>query len=631
MNKTDGEKRAEIINNPVEERILILAPTGRDAAMTVGFFKKADLAAEACADAQELCRKISEGAGLVFLTGEALDFESLNCLIETLSGQPAWSDVPLIVLTSGGGENPANVEALASLGEAGNVTLIERPVRLMTLLSAVKSALRARRRQYDVRENLIAQIKAQEALRESEEKYRLLVEGAKDYAIFIIDLDGMVKSWNLGATRIFGYEEAEIVGQNGALLFTPEDLAAGADKLEIRKAIAEGRAENERWHVRRDNTRFYASGLMLPLCDENGNLQALYKIMRDETGRKVHENERERLLQREQVLRAEAEDANRLKDEFLATVSHELRTPLNAILGWSQMMQNGSFNSDSAARGMEVIFRNARSQAQLIDDLLDVSRIITGKMNLNPRPISLGSVIDSAVETMRPAIDAKTIDLQISLSETPSVIGDSDRLQQVVWNLISNAVKFTPENGQIRVRLETIDSQARIVVSDTGKGIGSNFLPHVFERFRQADGTTTRKYGGLGLGLAIVRHIVDLHGGTVEASSPGDGKGTTFIVKLPILGDTIFHHAENQVQAGKENGKIIPADESYHKECDQEIENLRILLVDDEIDTLEMLQEALVQCNTMVRFCTTAADALEMTKKWRPDVLVSDIAMPDAD
>jgi CheY-like chemotaxis protein len=294
------------------------------------------------------------------------------------------------------------------------------------------------------------------------------------------------------------------------------------------------------------------------------------------------------------------------------------------------MLQNNGLDPNAANRGMEAIYRNARSQAQLIDDLLDVSRIITGKLLLNTREVLLIDVLQAAIETMRPAIEAKEIDLQLAFTETPVILGDFDRLQQVFWNLISNAVKFTSQNGKIEVRLEALNSHAQITVSDTGKGIGASFLPYVFERFRQADGTTTRQYGGLGLGLAIVRHIVELHGGTVQVSSDGDDRGTNFIVKLPLFINSVRSAEEKQAEKD-DNGKIFTVENINRSDYSHKINGLRVLLVDDEIDTLEMIETALVRCKVEVRFCTSAKEGLEMTRKWRPDILVSDIAMPDAD
>jgi PAS domain S-box-containing protein len=351
-----------------------------------------------------------------------------------------------------------------------------------------------------------------------------------------------------GAEHILGYQEAEILGQPGSIIFTPEDLQQGADQQELEKAVTEGRAEDERWHVRKDGTLFWASGITTPLPDETGQLRGFCKIMRDFTERKRAEDERNQLLAREQEARAAAEAANRLKDEFLATLSHELRSPLNAMLGWIRLLNSRKFDEATTTRALQTIERSAKSQAQLVEDLLDVSRIIQGKLRLNVRPVELVSVIEAAIETVRPAAQAKEISLQSVLDPSAGpVAGDFDRLQQVVWNLLSNAIKFTPKQGCTQVRLERVNSHVEIIITDTGKGIDSEFVPYVFERFRQADSSSTRVYSGLGLGLAIVRQLVELHGGTVRADSEGEGKGATFTVKLPLIPIRVERHPGERV------------------------------------------------------------------------------------
>ncbi|HEX8556760.1 MAG TPA: PAS domain S-box protein [Pyrinomonadaceae bacterium] len=321
----------------------------------------------------------------------------------------------------------------------------------------------------------------------------------------------------------------------------------------------------------------------------------------------------------------EAREASRLKDEFLATVSHELRTPLTAILGWAHMLRTGQFDSASAANAFETIERNARTQAQLIEDLLDVSRIITGKLRIDVRPVDPNSFIEAAVESVRPAAEAKGVRVQkVMDTGVVSVSGDPVRLQQVVWNLLSNAIKFTPRGGRVQVRLERVNSHIEIAVTDTGLGIARDFLPHVFDRFRQADGTTTRHHGGLGLGLAIVRHLVELHGGTVRAESPGEGQGSTFTVLLPVAPVYASDSSETRVHpAARETLPVF--------ECPDRLDGLRVLVVDDEPDTREMLKAGLGQCGAEVMVAASAADALAELQKSPPDVLISDIGMPDED
>ncbi|HYP50920.1 MAG TPA: ATP-binding protein, partial [Pyrinomonadaceae bacterium] len=353
-------------------------------------------------------------------------------------------------------------------------------------------------------------------------------------------------------------------------------------------------------------------------------------ITQNITERKQAEREREELLQREQTARREAEEASRAKDEFLATVSHELRTPLNAIMGWSQMLVSAKLSQEDAARAVETIYRNSKSQAQLIEDILDVSRIVTGKLRIEPKPTALAPVIQTAVESLGPAIEAKNIRLQMRLNFEPRMVyADADRLQQVVWNLLSNAIKFTPEKGQVTITLESDSSQTKIVVSDTGKGISAEFLPFVFERFRQADGSSTSMHGGLGLGLSIVRHLVELHGGSVEVESRGEGTGTTFTVRLPLWEtqeNKIADFKSDDLPAnGSSTGKTEAADNQV------KVKGLRILIVDDEIDTLDLLVAVLGQKGVEVKAETRVKDALETIKEWQPDIIVSDIAMPEED
>jgi signal transduction histidine kinase/ActR/RegA family two-component response regulator len=321
----------------------------------------------------------------------------------------------------------------------------------------------------------------------------------------------------------------------------------------------------------------------------------------------------------------EASEANRLKDEFLATVSHELRTPLTAILGWAHMLRTGQFDGKSASSAFETIERNARAQAQLIDDLLDVSRAITGKLRIDVRPVDPNSFIEAAVEAVRPAAEAKGVRVQrVMDTGLVSVSGDPVRLQQVVWNLLSNAIKFTPRGGRVQVRMERVNSHVEISVSDTGAGIAPEFLPHVFDRFRQADGTTTRHHGGLGLGLSIVRHLVELHGGTVRAESPGEGHGSTFTVLLPVA--PVYAADASEARVHPAARETLPA-----FECPDRLDGLRVLVVDDEPDTREMLKAGLGHCGALVTTVATAAEALAEISGAPPDILISDIGMPDED
>lgn len=339
--------------------------------------------------------------------------------------------------------------------------------------------------------------------------------------------------------------------------------------------------------------------------------------------RKRLEAEREKLLLREKSLREQAEKASRLKDEFLATVSHELRTPLNAILGWGQMLQSGKVGKDEEKRALETIYRNAKSQAQLIDDLLDTSRLITGSLRLNLSPTAIIPIIESALDVVRPGAETKGITLSaVYKIEADSIICDPSRLQQMIWNLLTNAVKFTPADGRVEIKVEQRDGFIKIVVSDTGQGISPEFLPFVFDRFRQADSSSTRSHDGLGLGLAIVRHLAELHGGSVEAISEGKGKGATFSINLPVslienpIAETIPR--ETVADTPKENLNV-------------DLDGIRVLIVDDDKDSCEMLNFALKHWGADTQSSNSVEEALSALSQWQPDVLLTDINMPGED
>ena len=330
------------------------------------------------------------------------------------------------------------------------------------------------------------------------------------------------------------------------------------------------------------------------------------------------EEARGQLLLRAERARSEAEAANRIKDEFLATLSHELRTPLTSLLGWSSVLREGKRDAKILAQGLDAIDRNARVQAQLIDDLLDVSRIVSGKLNLDVRPLDIASVARAAINVVQPAADAKGMTIDYDAEPGVGAISaDSARLHQIVWNLLSNAVKFTPHGGKISVRVDQNGSDARVTVTDTGQGIDSEFLPRVFDRFRQADSSTTRSFGGLGLGLAIVRHLVELHGGTVSAYSEGANKGATFIATFPLLAD-----------------RTEPVTVAYVPEisaASNSLDGLRVLLVDDEPEARQIISTVILRTGAEVKTCESAHEALVKLAEWKPDVILSDIAMPEQD
>jgi PAS domain S-box-containing protein len=611
------------------------------------------------------------------------------------------------------------------------------------------------------------------ALKQSEARFRLMVESAKEYAIFTLDPNGVITSWNVGAKNLLGYSEAEIIGCNNRILYSLEDNAQDRSGWELQTAQTQGQAENECWHIRKDGSRLWGSGFVMPLRDEADGVQGFIKIMRDITSQRQAE-ERLRLLyditsdllaveqpmtlmhnlfsklspqlgldyyynyiveskdkrlilhlqnyegitqemaeaiewlefgedlcgwvaqERQQLIlyyaqiathphaqthrdlgatayagqplivqerllgticfgsrtrtrftreeidllqlmseqiaialdRAnlivsvqqhaeQLQRANQIKDEFLAVLSHELRSPLNPILGWTKLLQKSKLDATRQREALAIIERNARLQSQLIEDLLDISRIMQGKLSLTMAPVNLTSVISAAVETVRLAAQAKNIELQIDLAPTAPISGDAARLQQVVWNLLTNAIKFTPANGRVIVELRQIAGQAQIRVIDTGIGIQPQFLPYVFEYFRQEDSSTTRRFGGLGLGLAIVRQIVELHGGTVKAESLGENQGATFTVQIPISNQSA------QI--------VLDSADAEASSAQTPLSNLQILLVDDDSDTREFQAFLLEQNGAKVIAVASGLEALQALNSFIPDVVVSDIGMADMD
>jgi len=452
-----------------------------------------------------------------------------------------------------------------------------------------------------------------------------IVESSDD-AIISKDLNGIITSWNDGAKRLFGYVAAEVIGKPVTILIPP---GRADEEPYILERIRRGEKVDHYETVRRrkDGSEVDISLTVSPVRDKSGKVIGASKIARDISDRKRAEIEREDLLRRETAARAEAEKANRLKDEFLATVSHELRSPLNAILGWASMLSENWLDEEKSARAFEVIYRNAHAQYRLIGDLLDVSRIITGKLRLDVSLVELIPIIDAAMDVVRPAAYAKNIRLSSTLDPTAGWVSvDPDRLQQILWNLLSNAVKFTPRGGEVAVHLERETTRIAITVSDTGEGIEPEFLPFVFDRFRQLEGAKARAHGGLGLGLAIVRHMVELHGGTVSAASPGRGRGATFTVTLPLKSrrtETGEDERARLTNAGKTSRSRAKAPDP--------LGDLRVLVVDDELDARELFYSMLTNYGAEVKVCSSAAEALQTLDEWQPDVLVSDIGMPRED
>ncbi len=479
-----------------------------------------------------------------------------------------------------------------------------------------------------------------EALRAEGQRKHAILEAALD-CIIMMDGEGLILEFNPAAEQTFGYRREEVIGQPLAECIIPPALRQKHHEgLAKYLSTRQGPVLNKRIEIigmKSDGTEFPVELTIVPLHLAHEVVFTGY--IRDITERKENEAQREYLLTQEQEARAVAESANRAKDEFLAIVSHELRTPLTPIIGWTSLLQSNpqQFSSpESLQQAVGVIERNARSQAQLISDLLDVSRIVTGKLSLDVRSIELHPVIEAALETVQPAADAKGIKLRTFLDHNAGIIkGDSDRLQQVAWNLLSNSIKFTPKGGRVEVILERVDSSVELTVRDNGEGIDPEFLPHIFDRFLQADTSNTRQHGGLGLGLSIVRHLVDLHGGEVTAESAGLGRGVSFRVRLPLL--AMVHETTPMGQPITDDETTpINADVSFIHEANHGtprnlLDGLRVLVVEDEADARDLIVTVLQGYGAQAEAASSVEEGFQKLKQWRPDILVSDIGMPHED
>jgi len=416
--------------------------------------------------------------------------------------------------------------------------------------------------------------------------------------------------------EIAGRKIVDVIGNEGYAAIRPHIEQVLSGKKEEYEELVNFQGLGSRW----------IHAVYVPTKDGADSVNGWVAVVTDITDRKEMEHERERSLEREHEARARAEEASKLKDEFLATMSHELRTPLHAMLGWTRVLQSGNLGQEEARQAIATIERNAITQAQLIEDLLDVSRIITGKLRLDVRRVMVSAVIESAVASLILAAEAKDVQIQRTLDPNAgSVSGDAGRLQQVVWNLLSNAIKFTPRGGRVQIRLERINSHIEITVSDTGQGISHEFLPYVFERFRQGDAGTTRQHGGLGVGLAIVRQVVELHGGTVSADSPGEGKGSRFAVRLPLLVVPATNDEEERVQPKVERKALLTLDHLPN------LHGVTVLLIDDDADTRKLLHKLLEQCGAEVQDAASAEVGLAEAKRGKPSIIVCDIGMPRED
>jgi len=469
--------------------------------------------------------------------------------------------------------------------------------------------------------------RAQEELRASETQFREIFEQTP-IGMTLCDLNGRYLHVNPAYCRIVGRTAEELL--DPSLDF--RDLIYPPDRpkmLALHRQLLAGEIPAfflEKRYVRKDGSTVWVRVTGTVRRNAQGRPLQFVRLVEDINDRKSAEAELALLLDSERSARAEAERVSRMKDEFLATLSHELRTPLNAIMGWSQILAEGGRDAQDMTEGLKTIERNARAQSQIMEDLLDMSRIISGKIRLNVQRLDLASIVQAAVDAVRPAADAKGIRLQVVLdSYAGPVSGDPTRLQQVFWNLLSNAMKFTPKDGRVHVVLERVNSHLEVNIIDTGEGIAPEFLPYVFDRFRQADSSTTRRHGGLGLGLAIVKQLIELHGGSVRAKSPGQNRGTTFTVALPLTPV----HPEPDPAPDRRHPRA--STESLGRGACAEIAGVSILVVDDEPDARALIQRFLEDCDAKVTTAASAAEAIKLVPELRPDVLVSDIGMPVED
>jgi PAS domain S-box-containing protein len=550
---------------------------------------------------QMALRKARQNPDLIVLDINLPDISGLD-VCKRIKTDPTTASIPVLHLTAtyGAGEDQA-----AAL-EAGADAYLTQPVEPIVFVATVRALLRAR----------AAEARARQVTTWWQTTFDAIGDG-----VTLLDREGKVVRVNRAMAQLLGVPADQVVGRAGVPALP--GVERPAEGWPVERAMRERtRASSEvvlgdRWfEVVAD-----------PVLDDAGEVSSVVRTVKEITERKVAESRLAELLVREQAARREAEQVNRVKDEFLATLSHELRTPLNAIMGWAHVLRAGGLDGESAARAVETIGRNANLQAQLISDILDVSRIVAGKLRLELSRVELVDVLGEALETVQPAASAKNIRME-SLIEPQAgpVTGDPHRLQQVVWNLLANAIKFTPVNGRVDIRLEASPSHATITVQDDGPGIDPSFLPHIFERFRQADASSTRPHGGLGLGLAIVRHLVELHGGTVEAANRTDRSGAVFQVTLPRRQDPERASAGPEVRA-----TTVRAEDPMWMDRAPSLAGIKVLVVDDDGDARALIQFVLERCGAGVRVAASASEALRVVQEWRPDVLLADVEMPIED
>jgi PAS domain S-box-containing protein len=542
----------------------------------------------------------SAGPDLVLLDVKLPDVSGFD-LCRQLKTDPATRLVPIVHITA----TYASGEHWASALDAGADAYLTHPVEPVVLVATIRGLLRAKAAEGAVRREALLW----------QSTFDAMADG-----VCVLDASGSILRCNQSWARRVGVPPVDLVGTPGLPVLP--GVARPEEGWPFERARQSLRPEEGEFEV----DGGWLSVVAHPILDEAGAIAGVVRVVAEITERKRAERERGELLAREQAARSAAETANRLKDEFLATLSHELRTPLNAIVGWAHVLRGGGLDEAATRRAVEIINRNAQAQSQLISDILDVSRIIAGKLRLNVRAVQPIEVIQAALETVRPAAEARGVAIQCILDpQAGPVSGDPDRLQQVFWNLLSNAIKFAPRGGKVQVRLEGVNSHVEVTVADNGPGVAPEFLPRVFERFAQADSSSTRPHGGLGLGLAIVRHLVEMHGGDVRADNREEDTGAVFVVRLPLRSVAPAPFADEVVHG------TAPAEHTMWLESAPSLSGLRVVVVDDDTDSRELMATVLGQCGARVFTAAAAAQGLRLVETELPDVAVADIEMPGED
>jgi len=570
-------------------------PAARTA--TTRVLRSAGFAVWEASTGAEALERARHGPDLVLLAIRLPDMTGLE-VCQRIKRDPATSGMPVLHVTATYGAGEEQAAAL----EAGADAYLTHPVEPIVLVATVRSLLRARE----------AEVKARRLTAWWQSTFDSIRDG-----VMLLSRGGQVLRCNEAMADLVGRKPEDLVGGTGVALLQEEGLPR--EEWPLSRALSERRRVSREVQVGERWFEIVAD----PVLDEEAEVAAVVSTVKDVSDRVIAEAQMTDLLNREQAARKEAEQVNRLKDEFLATLSHELRTPLNAIVGWTHILRAGGLDAERTRQAIETIGRNAQAQAQVISDILDVSRIVAGKLRLEPVALDLADVVRAAYDTVRPAAEAKAIQVDLLLDPAAGpVVGDQDRMQQVAWNVLANAIKFTPKGGHVQARLELVNSSVRFTVEDDGPGIDPEFLPHVFERFRQEDASSRRPHGGLGLGLAIVRHLVELHGGTVDAANRSDGSGAVFRIMLPrpALSDTRPPLvAERRIDDRSWSGPHA------------DLTGATVLVVDDDEDACALLRYVLERCGATVHTASSAQEAMAALRQHRPHVLLADVDMPHED